>query len=529
VNPLAVPVGRRAVLSGLITVCLYVFLINVSWTYPPDPDSAVIMQAAQDMLHGNAGLRGWTIQADPYLSLDFRPFDLPFYVGGVALTGARFSLLHVIPTVLYVLLTLAVVATVFACPVSASPRRRVTVAVVAAVPLALPSHFLGYLGLTGSNHVSTIAGTLAALLALERAPLFPSAGPRTAAMVLLALFLLTVALLGDTMTLAMAIVPLFIVAGAAAIRRDLPAEVRRRSVMAAAVAGAAAAVTPVLRWFAVRYGGVSLAPFAVQTQVLHIAAGLRSTAHALIGLNDGNPSVPFSWTVSWASLADVRIVVFAASASLLGRVALAWFRRRRVDWLSTVLTLGSALQAAGLVLWGSGPVRYLLPVIVFVAVVSARQLLTWPASLPDRRWLVPAVCAVIACYAIAPAARLGSRDAGSPPHAVGTWLQRKGLTEGYGDWLDGPVITAATGGTVTIRPVRTDGTRLVPFLFMGRSDWYSRPARAHFVVFNRFTVDAASWDRNVSRAAAEATFGPADRTAVVGPYLILVWNRGIGF
>lgn len=525
------PFAQRLALLALAGLVLYLFLIDLSWTYPPDPDSASIMLAAQDVTRGNVTLRGWTLPADPYVSFDLRPFDLPLYAAGVALAGVGPAPLHTVPTVLYVGLILIVGVAVAASPAPATPARRLLGVIAAVIPLALPSHILGYLGLIGSNHISAIAASLAALLALEAAARSDTPVTRhTLTLVALAFVLLTLAVVGDTTALAIAVLPVLLVA--AGVLRTAPderAQMRRRCAAAALVAIAAVGAAALLRRLAVHSGGIDIATVVLQVRPPHFAFALRSLVRGLISLSNGNPAVPAAWTVPPNSSTDIRVVVFGISLYFLWRVPVNWLRGLRVDWLSLVLSVGSVIVLAGYVLWGIGPLRYLIPVAVFASVVMGREIATWAWPRAARSWVVPGLCAAVVCYAVAPVGRLDLGPAPSPAAFVGSWLEKHDLNEGYGDWLDAPVITATTKGSVAVRPVKADGRRLVPMQFIGRPDWYAAPARAHFVVFNRFNVNPGSDDSNVSAAVAAATFGPPDGQAIVGPYLVLIWKAGIGF
>ncbi len=81
----------------------------------------------------------------------------------------------------------------------------------------------------------------------------------------------------------------------------------------------------------------------------------------------------------------------------------------------------------------------------------------------------------------------------------------------------------ATGDQVRVRSVVSSCGRFIPDIWESKKTWYERPNNATFLVL-ALTSGAGA---NGTPIQAQAQFGPAQQTARVGPYEILVWQHNL--
>ena len=164
--------------------------------------------------------------------------------------------------------------------------------------------------------------------------------------------------------------------------------------------------------------------------------------------------------------------------------------------------------------------RYLLPTLVFGAVLTARRAVEAAARIPAPA-LATVCLALGAAYLTTPLAAVRTPAPENPAVAVARWLDARGLRHGYGQyWVAG--LTTVTGrGAVAVRPVLLDADgRLRPNQHFASRRWFGgHPFR--FVV-----VDPAHPD-GVDETAAVRTFGRPSEARDIGLYRVLVWDRDL--
>jgi hypothetical protein len=108
---------------------------------------------------------------------------------------------------------------------------------------------------------------------------------------------------------------------------------------------------------------------------------------------------------------------------------------------------------------------------------------------------------------------------------LATWLLAHGFRHGLAGYWQAGSTTLDAGARVTVSSAgQGRGGRVI------RGHWETStlqydPARqrADFVVVK----DSGTYSTRWLRAAAERTFGPPQRTYVVGPYTIMTWDAGL--
>jgi hypothetical protein len=180
---------------------------------------------------------------------------------------------------------------------------------------------------------------------------------------------------------------------------------------------------------------------------------------------------------------------------------------------------------------GEAGVRYLAPVVVFAAILSARAMPQMIAALPTRRLrLAATVCFVTLAGGLLIGhtkmmlASLGT----SPPWtarngflAVGRWLAAHHLTCGVGDYWSSSIITALTRGNVTVRAVwSAPEGHLVPVRWIDDDNWYRGTNTPSFAIWQERRESIPM--QHVDAQAVAATYGTPLRLEHIADFTIAV-------
>jgi hypothetical protein len=250
---------------------------------------------------------------------------------------------------------------------------------------------------------------------------------------------------------------------------------------------------------------------------------------------------------------------------------------RRDELVEQVLLLGIAVDLAaylsGVQAVNILSTREIVPVLPFAAVLAGRLLAPrLDLRLAPGRLLAPrlsparptprapctslshrapgaAVCALLAVYAAGLGYAAARPPAPSQDSALGGWLRAHQLTAGLSGYHQANIVTLATGGAVTLRPVIAGpGGKLTAYQWNASSAWFD-PARATatFLVLDTPATPAApatpgsssapgssstpgapapSRTPGLTVARATATFGPPARRYRYQQYTVLVWPAG---
>ena len=505
------PGTRRLARAGALAVAFVAgaaFLTAVArHTRYGSSDNANALLAGQAMLRGNPLLRGWTMPHDSYWLL-----DLPLFGVASVVAGLRDVLLAAVPAVVD---AAAIVAGSTVALLGRPPGRRGWVgAAVVAVLLGLPHPYLTIFVLQGPHHVAT------AVVCLVAFGLLAGAGPGSGRWVA-GTGLLAVAAHSDPVAIAVGVVPV-----AAAGLLD---GVRSRRL--GAVAGPLAAAA----------GG--LAGAFLLGLLLRLAGGytVLPDPPAIGAWRENLPATPkilggLLGVGGQGGLRGGSLVAHAIGAGLFA-AGIAWsafrslaglVRRRRSTsaWLDDVLLLGFAGGVALFALLTDPKLqavnaRYLLPPLVFGAVLTARRAIEVTARIPAPA-LAAAGLALGAAYLTTPLATVRAPAPANPAVAVADWLEARGLQRGYGQYWVAGLTTVSGRGGVAVRPVVAVDGRLRASDHFASPRWFGGDRPFRFVVVDPVHPDG------VDDAAAVTTFGPPAEARDVGPYRVLVWDRALG-
>jgi hypothetical protein len=249
-----------------------------------------------------------------------------------------------------------------------------------------------------------------------------------------------------------------------------------------------------------------------------IAGNVRLTGQGLLALFGADVFDTSS------GLAVVFAVVHLAGFAMVGwGFCIAVRRFFRADALVeavcvAAIVINVAAYLAGVQAVNIASTREIAPVLPLGAVLAGRLL---GERLLARR-LVPVTVAVLAGYA-AMLCYAAAQPALAAQHAdLAGWLRAHHLTSGVSGYSQANIVTAESGGAISLRPVVAAGRYIAPRGWESGRSWFD-PARhtANFLVLSSFGP------YQVSAREALATFGQPARTYRYRVYTIMVWNTNL--
>ncbi len=528
------PAQKRGARLGLvffvagITAAALFHALDMASRLAQTSDSAQSLVAGHAVVRGNVLLSGWHLPLNDYYFTDTIP-----YAALEWLVGPRPFLLVLVPALTYALFVLAAL---LACirpsrPLIANLESGAAVALVLAAP---PWAGSWDPVLLSGMHVATVPGTLVALALCAR---IAHTGHRNTSLDVgagVALLLVTSATLAsDPFSLVFAFGPALAVLILDAILR--PAA---RNLRAALWFGLGIAMGFVLPQAIALAGG-----FTIESDVLtrFVAAplfgrnllALLCGALTLFGVNPFGVEFGFRNIILFALHGTGVAIVVAA----VFRVARRLFGRRQANLFDRMLCAGmlsllaacafSAQFGKGITpqtLWTDGPpMRYLVPAVLFGAVLAGRQVPELFAALPTLRMRNAAFggLGLLAALGVIADGWL-PRDveaqprwiANNPPEAAALWLEQHGLVEGVGEYWSSNLVTAMSGDAVQVRSVVPLAGRLVPYVWVEDGRWFAQPPQ--FVIWqDNNKTGLTSDDVRATYAICEMDFVAGYRIAVL--------------
>ena len=195
-----------------------------------------------------------------------------------------------------------------------------------------------------------------------------------------------------------------------------------------------------------------------------------------------------------------------------------------VLWFSAALCLAAYLASS--VPKDRATMRYMIPFVLSGAVLTGRVL---AERVGDPRPAVVALVLLGVSYAVTVRDDLHKPPAADPAVHLADWLAGHGLRHGYGPFWDASIVTASSGGRVTVRPivvqpVSPERHRIMPLRWMVDARWF-RQEPATFVVIE--PGPGAAYQFGVTERNCAVSFGPPAGRYQVGPYTVLVWDHDL--
>jgi hypothetical protein len=224
-----------------------------------------------------------------------------------------------------------------------------------------------------------------------------------------------------------------------------------------------------------------------------------------------------------AVLTRIAVICRPRSDGLLDRLLLASLA---AIVSACVLSRWFDLSVPDSVLNGGAGTRFIAPALVFAAILAARAIPEMIGALPTQRSAsaVTAFIVMLAGGLLIEHMRAGAPLVTSPPWtaqneyiAVSRWLEAHHLTCGVGEYWSSSIITALTGGNVTVRPVEsTPRGDLAPFKQRGDMNWYRSVGTPAFAIWREDHIAAV----HVDDKTATATYGKPLHLEYIAPFTI---------
>jgi hypothetical protein len=584
---------RWLIALGVAAACaaLAFLYFRQSLTGPFSSDGAGDVLQGQAIIDGNPLLRGWWTT-----DVSFYTTELPEYALVTAIRGVAPNVQHVCGALTYTLTVLltALVARGRARGAAGLCRAGVAAAITLALSVADGAGLTGTSGvgiyLENPNHAGTAVPVLLFLLILDFADPSPGWLGRRWVIPVAACAVLTVAEIGDELTLAAAIVPLAAVCAFRLVATRWPRGERRRSerprgewhtvptwleglllaagVVAAALAWLVNRVIRVLGGFDLHsVAGIKAAPLS---QAPADASLLWRGIIVLFGANQpgtsGQPQLTKTHTLLVA-MADLHVIgLVLAVGGLAAGIAVCCapliYRLRedrpRGDW-SRADRVTQVLVVAVVVLLGFGVFTTLLRSLSYIyelailmplaAALAARTLVPLAADrLPSQ--LCTASLVALGVWLALAAAEVGylATWPATPPaqQAVASWLVSQHERDGLSGYWQAASTTVASDGRVLVAGIflptmslsfpglSVPGQPTSGQLASNRADAYQWESSAawyqptqHDATFVIALTDPGASGGGLSVAAARAAFGAPAAQHQIGAEVIMLYNYNL--
>jgi len=542
---------RRGALAATLVLAAAAVLLwcyyRLSWTVPATSDGAAMALQAQDMLHGNWLLHGWTVG-----DVSFHTTELPEYAVIEWFRGLGPGVIHLAAAVTYTLLVL--LAGLLARGRAHGRDGVVRALLATGIMLAPQLGYGAFVLLLSPDHVGTQVPLLAGWLLLDLAPRrwwVPTA---------LGALLASVQF-SDRIALVTAVVPLCVVCGTRVARTA----VARRSTRRSQAQGSGAQPDRLGPVWRARAYELSLAAAAVASVAVSwaaarlLAAAGGYTAHPLpMVLAPPRLLWTHTWLTGWgvlelygANFTGVSgwVATLFAVAHLAGlalgvagfAVALRRFLLPRGDpdlvdsVLAVAITCNLILYILSIqpgTIQGTGyNAREIAAVLPLGAVLAGRVIgpkLTGRETPRARSecclLLSLLLSAVLACYGAA--LGYGAAQPPAPPRnaVLASWLTAHHLRYGLAG-APANITTVDSGGRVGLAVVGVSGGRVRARLYQSKLPAYDpRLHNANFLVAGAPAGGAGYAPEYIPVPVARRTFGPPARVYHFHGYTVMVWD-----
>jgi hypothetical protein len=482
-------------------ISLFIAYLGQARTMPTMSDGASQALQAWAMLHGNLLLHGWSLS-----DVSFYTTELPEYMLVELIRGLTPDVVHIAAALTYTLLVLLSGLLAKGTATGREGMIRMLVAIGIMLAPALGSLNTTFVVLAYPDHTGTQVPLLATWLLLDKVK------PRWWVPIAVTALLAWVQV-ADSMALYEAALPL---AGVCAVRMyrrrgSLSGQWYELSLSLGALASIGLA-TVALRL--IRQAG----GFAVRTPGAGFARASGLDAHMWVKVE--HVLVLFGADFFGLSLTSAIVpLVHLVGVGLVGWGAVGATRRfwREDDLILQILTASFLVVLAAFGFGfrlGAWEAVALLP----IGAVLAGRLLT--SRLIAAR-LVPALAAVLACYALFLLYDASRPAPFSPDQRVATWLTAHHLRYGLASYWEASSVTVDSDNYVQVRPVRTAGDELVLTHWNAVASWYNpRLHDARFVIFRHCAGC-------LSLASLRRIYGRPAHVYRVVDYLVLVWDKNL--
>ncbi|MDF2690419.1 MAG: putative rane protein [Gammaproteobacteria bacterium] len=482
-------------------------LLSISYSFlfrqvPINSDTASYFLQAQDIVNGNIFLKGWTLSADNYYTL-----DTAFLSIGMLLTGSSLKLFYIIPAMVFALIVL------LSFSLSQANQffwRSAFIMVMIGMPtLEAASNSFGLI----AYHAASLMYCLLILFCIQNI--------QRPKLQLSLCFLLTYLLCaGDPWADFVLVLPLFILFLLEYRRPDsLPGPRYLPVIMLTACLLAHIS--------AYLFNGFSL------TVISPVNSGIGN------GKEMAFNSLFFIINLCTLSGSHAAAPLYFIIIRSLGLIAIIWgfckslMNWNSQDWLNMFLAISIILMSIAFILSQNScnsyidiaPVdiysgRYLIANYVFGVILAAR---TFKLQAPAWKWLA-ALALALNLYYFVPTLFLAPASASITPAMQ--WLEKHGYSYGYGSYWDSSLATVLSSNKLLVRPINYsfNTNQIGPSFWLSDKTWYSKQSKQanSFVLFK-----VRSYKDRINLASLNARFGQPAQLIFINGYSIAIWNKDI--
>jgi hypothetical protein len=491
---------------------LFVAYLRLSNTFPEDSDQANLGLQAQEMLHGNLLMHGWSLS-----DTSFYTTELPQYMLLELVLGLNTGMFHAAAAMTYTLALL--LAAVLAKGNATGGRGVARMLVAGGIMLApqLGSSVMILLEMVG--HIGTSVPLLLIWLVLDRMP-------ARWYLPVVAGILLAWAAVGDSLVLALGVAPLVLVCAVRVLRglRDLRSRWLELSLAGAGLVAAG------ISWAvgkAIRAGGgytLHAVPFHIEP-ASQWAGNLRATWSGVLLLFGADITGPAGRGFAYLHLVGVALVIVA----LLLAFWRFFIRLPLVDQVLAVAIVANvvAYLVSNLAGLNAHEMAVVLPA---GAALAGRMLVAGQRRARAGRLAARARAAALTAGALVLAGYVAGLVTGAshPPvpaarTGLASWLAAHHFTYGLGGYWEASIVTVNSGGRVKVRALGQYS--LAADLWEARESWFDpRAHRATFIVLDSQPGFLNYWE---PAALVRRYFGVPSRTYHFAPYTVLVWDTNL--
>jgi hypothetical protein len=496
--------GDRLVLIllfGTIVVAAFFAALDIASRLAQTSDSAQGFVQGHAIARGNILLSGWHLPLDNYYFTDTIAYAAMEWI-----LGPQPFLLALVPAITYALFVCTGLA-VCVKPVQSAARN--TEAAAAAALMLAPSGWIGSWNplLMSDMHFATVLGAIVALALCARIAQTEEKGPGLFASSAFFVLITTATIASDPFSLVFAFGPALVLISADAVQG--PKRNGRIALLALAGAMVLGALWPFL---IARVGGFATDNHVVTAFVSPALLGRNASAIAgsLLRLSGADPlAMSLSWlglvllALRWLWLAVVVAAILHAIRALFRSVSL--FERLLCAGILSVLTacvLSTQFDKGigGQSPWAGGPpMRYVMPAVMFGAILGARRVPEMLSALSGARVRAVARGALVALAMLAFCA--GALEAPgdqprwiahNPPAVAALWLAQRGLTTGDADYWSANIVAVMSRETLDLRSVVPEDGKVVPYTLS--ADARKHGASPQFMIWQDGTRSGMTFD-----------------------------------
>jgi hypothetical protein len=486
----------------LIFVVLYLIYSRLFATVGGNSDGAGDLLEAKSILSGNWLLKGWTLTADTFWTI-----DTPINTIAMSIRGFVPSLLYTVPAFIYALIMMA---GLFLIKRKSNLAESWPMIVLGLTIMGILSPLLTKFAAESPMHFGTILYCLIVLVLYENVN---NSWQRNIAIFIIA----TLAYIGDPFTLFILILPALTILGF----RWYYGERKRNDLI---LIGALIATIPAAVFIGALikvFGGFHQKPLnAAFTSYSDLSNNISLSIQSvlsLFGINAFSQAVISKYALeSMLRFFAFCLAVYFAVKSIKRIIN----KEINFDIISGILCIAIIFDIGSFILSTQavdlGSARFLTPVVIFGAIIVGRNINI------KQRWLSLATILLLVTYLFFFVPRLLAPPATSIAADAENWLQTNGYTSGYGSYWYASLITVDTSANITVRPVLAQSNGYVaPYNHLSDSAWYANMP-ANFLIYDDNDSGAAL---NVDAAAK--TFGMPSQIKQIGELTILIWDHNI--